>query len=443
MRTAASPPASFSLPLAGSPPRGATLSAVTGALLLAGATFFSNAHLRPHLEGEKVSVDLEDVVRLAIFGACGLYGLVRLPRTIPLFSRSAGLWGLAFCVWATLTVPMAESPVYSLASCMALWCVFLFAPAVLLELGCRRVAQVIFATLTFYLLASWLAYFAWPELGRSEFFLTRQEVRYRMGGLGGAQQMGLMAAWLIGVSLMLRTETGARWKTVAGPIAFAAFTLPFTESRTAMLAAMVIGTLFVWRRFSRAAVAVCGCAAAATACLALVMFQSGWLKLDSAGLDSSLERVSRSGKIEEIYNLTGRTDIWDFVVGEIARSPLIGYGYGCSRYVLARYPGSSSDNFQPLHAHNLWLDVAVATGLIGALLYAGMILQQMIGFFRRPSAMPDIALLLVLVAGNTEPVLFGALPKTHTILWMIALFWRRIEAAYAPEQGSGREASPA
>jgi len=112
---------------------------------------------------------------------------------------------------------------------------------------------------------------------------------------------------------------------------------------------------------------------------------------------------------------------------------VIGYGYGCSRYVLARYPGSSSDNFQPRHAHNLWLDVAVATGLIGVFLYGGMILQQLIGFVRSPSAFPDIALIVVLVAGNTEPVLFGAMPKTHTVLWLIALFWRRFAMPADPE----------
>jgi O-antigen ligase len=150
-------------------------------------------------------------------------------------------------------------------------------------------------------------------------------------------------------------------------------------------------------------------------------------------LDSTLEKVSRSGKIEEIYNLTGRTEVWGFVVDEIARSPVIGYGYGCSRYVLDRYPGSASDDFLPLHAHNLWLDVAVATGLIGVLLYAAMIAQQMVGFVRWPAAFPDMALVLVLVAGNTEPVLFGAMPKTHTVLWMIALVWRGLAASAAPD----------
>lgn len=443
MSATASARSRISFDVAGRRPTALTLSAAVAALLLASATFFSNAHLRPHLQGEKFSIDLEDLLRLAAFGACGLYGLAHLPRTIPLFSRSAGLWGLAFCVWATVTIPMAGSPTYALASCAALWCTFLFAPAVLLELGSRRVVLTIYATLIFYMLASWLAYFAWPELGRSEFFLSTQEVKYRVGGLGGAQQLGLMAAWLIGFSLMLRTEGGARWPAVLGPIGLAAFTLPFTESRTSMLAAMAIVLMFVWRRFSRMAVVLGGCAAVVAGSLTLLMFQSGLLKLDSAGLDSSLEKVSRSGKIDEIYNLTGRTEVWDFVVGEIAHSPLIGYGYGCERYVLARYPGSSSDNFQPRHAHNLWLNVAVGTGLIGALFYSGMILQQLAGFFRWPSAMPDMALILVLVAGNTEPILFGPLPKTHTVLWMIALFWRRIATAITPAPGSGREAIPA
>ncbi len=334
MSTAASRRSAITFDAVRRHPRALTLSAAMGALLLAGATFFSNAHLRPHLEGEKFSIDFEDLLRLAAFGACGLYGLAQLPRTIPFFSRSAGLWGLAFCVWTMVTIPMSASQTYALASCAALWCTFLFAPAVLLELGSRRVVLTIYGTLIFYMAASWLAYFAWPELGRSEFFLSPRDVKYRVGGLGGAQQLGLMAAWLIGFSLLLHTEGGARWRTVAAPIGLAVFTLPFTESRTSMLAAMAISLLFVWRRFSRMAVVLGGCAAVVAGSLALLMFQSGLLKLDAAGLDSSLEKVSRSGNIEEIYNLTGRTEVWDFVLGEIADSPLIGYGYGCERYVL-------------------------------------------------------------------------------------------------------------
>ncbi len=85
----------------------------------------------------------------------------------------------------------------------------------------------------------------------------------------------------------------------------------------------------------------------------------------------------------------------------------------------------------------------MGTGLIGALLYSGMILQQLSGFFRWPSAFPDMALILVLVAGNTEPVLFGPLPKTHTVLWMIALFWRRMGTTISPESVSGGEAASA
>lgn len=443
MTTAAPAFSRYSLPAARTPARSISLSVALGALLLASATFFSMANLRAHVDGEKFSIDFEDLLRLAICGACGLYGLAHLPKTIPYFSRSAALWGLAFCVWATLTIPLAESPSYALAGCLALWCMFLFAPAVLLELGGRRIVQTLLVTLVVYMLASWAAYFAWPELGRSEFRMSQQESTFRMGGLGGAQQMGLMAAWLVGMALTMRAEGGARWRAVLGPLALAAITLPFTQSRTAMLVALAVASLFVWRRFSRLAVLVGGCAAVVAACLMLLLFQSGLLKLDAAGLDDSLSKVSRSGKIEEIYNLTGRTEVWDFVVDEITRSPALGYGYGCSRYVLARYPGSSSDDFQPRHAHNLWLDIAVATGLIGMLVCAGMALQQLAGMVRSPSALPDLTLIFVLVAGLTEPLLFGAMPKTHTVIWLIALFWRSFGATVEPESISGQEAAPA
>ena len=214
-----------------------SLTDVAGPGQLAPAGIILNAKHHPPVDGESFSVDFEDLLRLAICGGCGLYGLAKLPRTFACFANSAGVWGLLFCTWATCTVPMAESLVHSTAGCLALWCLLLFGPAVLSELGGRRVALTILATLVVYLVASWLAYLFYPALGASEFRLSSQEIKYRVGGLGGAQQLGLMAAWTIGLSLLLRTEGAVRWRSVLGPIALALFTLPFTESRTAMLVA--------------------------------------------------------------------------------------------------------------------------------------------------------------------------------------------------------------
>lgn len=78
-----------------------------------------------------------------------------------------------------------------------------------------------------------------------------------------------------------------------------------------------------------------------------------------------------------LYRLTGRADIWNGVLEGIAARPLLGYGYGgfwhgidgpsamVIRSVYGYVPVDIT-GFIPEHAHNMVLEVALATGFIGA-----------------------------------------------------------------------------
>jgi O-antigen ligase len=115
--------------------------------------------------------------------------------------------------------------------------------------------------------------------------------------------------------------------------------------------------------------------------------------------------------------------LWQFTIEKIGRSPWLGYGYGCPRFVL-----KDSDAFATWHAHNLILNVALATGIIGAVLVGltlgGMILSAVI----QPNVVADVILVMVLATSLTDVSLFDPIPGAFSTLWLIALFWRPMAA---------------
>jgi len=66
---------------------------------------------------------------------------------------------------------------------------------------------------------------------------------------------------------------------------------------------------------------------------------------------------TRSGSMEEVTSLTGRTHIWPIVIDYFFESPLFGYGTGSSRYILPKLT-------KVTHAHNLWLQILLEGGIV-------------------------------------------------------------------------------
>ena len=130
--------------------------------------------------------------------------------------------------------------------------------------------------------------------------------------------------------------------------------------------------------------------------------------------------ISRSGNSDEIQNLTGRTEVWEDAWEKTIAAPWLGYGYGCSRFLMN---SETSTDFVPNHAHNLLLNTALCIGFPGAALLLMNILAMLWRRFAA-RALCLIATTFVIVAGITEPVLYGPMPRSHTVLWLMALFWQ-------------------
>jgi O-antigen ligase len=131
-------------------------------------------------------------------------------------------------------------------------------------------------------------------------------------------------------------------------------------------------------------------------------------------LVANLERLS--GTTEELTEgtLTNRTLIWAETLDVFWSSPMIGVGAGATRHVLA-----SRDFGRPVVAHNAFLAVAAATGVVGFLLFLSAMSVAAIGALLAPPAYRPF--LLVLVA----TLLVAMLPisvETRKSTWFVLVF---------------------
>jgi O-antigen ligase len=387
-----------------------------GALLLAAALFLNEAVFRI-IDVEQFRFDWQIAMRLSVCLACGLYGLLHWPQVRSEIGRFPGAWVTLLAAWALVTVPAAINVPYAAASWAALVCMILFAPAVLRQLGGRRVLLTVLVTLTLFVACCWVVYFAVPQFGRTGFTMPDLEVVYRFGGLASANATGRVCALWIALLLVAGMQRCVRWRVLLPLLGVGLVTLVLTNTRTAMIAGGAAVALLVLRRVPRGGMKTLGLAAIGGVALAGLALSLGLVQFDP---DSLLASFSRAGNAEEAYTLTGRTPLWEYTAEQIAESPLVGCGYACTRFVLIH-----GEHTAVPHAHNQVLNVALSCGLVGGLLMVMMFLAQLRHLLFRGELLPDAVTVFVLIGGIADCMAFTPIPDACTLIWLLAVFWRQ------------------
>jgi O-antigen ligase len=287
---------------------------------------------------------------------------------------------------------------------------FLPAPAIraLVDMVARVLGSMVVASVAFSL--------AFPHLALA------QEVagagRYS-GLFGSPNSAGGVAGLALVINLAWlawRPAGSSRWG-VAAAIAFvvaSAAMMLLSGSRNAMLslgvAALVIGAIR-WPRVWWAMLAAAAVAVIVVSTLDL------WGRIG----DTVVGLLSRQRHGFDVRNLTGRLEIWDFVVGRWLDSPWIGHGLGGSRTVIsegfANFWGKSTGT-----AHNALLECLLDLGLVGAALlfsYVGWVAVHAVRAVRtgvRGSLVDNLALpvmAFVVTFGIVEKS-FAGTPSTAT-----------------------------
>jgi O-antigen ligase len=371
----------------------------------------------PSIEPETFSVDFQTLLREVVCAAMGIYGLANLKYTQHQFFRMPGAWGTLFAIWATISVFFSISFMYSAAAVFSLWCVMLFVPAILARLGGRATLETLLTGLLLYVGVNWSFYFAIPSMGQSAFVMPNGEMTYRFGN--DAQQLGLQVAWATGLLLALTFAHLRSWRTTLVILPILGVTLLLTQSRTAMLATAASVSVVIWQALKVRQRWLSIALAVAVTLVGLILLAVDIVDVDADRLASA---VSRSGDVDELTTMTGRASIWEGALEKIGESPIVGWGFAASRFAL----DDGRPEFIADHAHNLWLNIALCLGAIGVFLLLAMIIHLLVGTIRHPCPLPAMALAVILLASISEPLLYGPMPRSHMVIWIIALFWQQM-----------------
>lgn len=129
------------------------------------------------------------------------------------------------------------------------------------------------------------------------------------------------------------------------------------------------------------------------------------------GLEANLERLQ--GTLDEIETgtLTGRTVIWDAGLEAFFDSPVVGNGYASFSAAVEPRLGRGRG------AHNAYLSVAVGTGIIGLLLFIGIIIVVIFGVFATPARRIEY---LVVIAALLVGMIPANIENTKSVWFLLA-----------------------
>ena len=331
--------------------------------------------------------------------------------TVPVWAALvivASMWSLVIVIinrvtWRALPIPLvallgwwAITPVWSpyattsLVMLLSVLLGVLFGLAItsaipvdeLVRQSALSLRLILFGSILFELSVALVGHPVYP-VGFSETSATPIEMAWSRGLLfsagriqglvGNANVLGMLGLVLLIIGLW-RVYASRQWRTVsvldaALAIAIIARTMSATVTVTLVALAVILGLTALarrnglwWRIGLGGAVAVIGGA--------MVAAMSQWAAV-----------VALLGKSPD---LTHRFDIWSAVVDRIAEKPILGSGF------VGWWPNwdqwfaiHAVDGIPMSQAHNVWLDLAMQSGLVGALLFAVTLIITLWNLWRK------------------------------------------------------------
>lgn len=302
--------------------------------------------------------------------------------------------GAALLLYLLANAAIAVQPATSLVEVTSNIAVFLYFYTVQRLMGPRNLINILIAGCFALCCLSIVFYLASPQVGRMSDWVNGAFIpTSRLQGVfGTANAAG--AAGAIGV-MLTALMSGIAWRRPLFIVLVAPMLFCLVASNNRMsIAAMGAGFLYVYLRrgsFGLKAALVILIAAL----VAIVMATFG---------DAILAGVSRSGSVDEITSGTGRTRIWAVVLDLWTQRPLFGYGAGSAKFILPVHPLLFE---AAAHAHNLYLNVLFAGGLVGLGLFLTAVVTAMRAAWQSGLHSVIALILFLLIYGITEPTIGG------------------------------------
>lgn len=314
-----------------------------------------------------------------------------------------------FGLWCLLGSALSVTPVYSAGAALAWLGLWVLAVVLASALTPRQGAMVLAAALAAAMVLSLALLAVAPAWALTP--MDNGRVLRLSGIFASPNNLGRAAALVLLLALLLLPgqRRAAAWPWLLAA-ALGAAGLWLSDNRGSMAALAAALAVVLLGRRPLAALALAAVALAA----GLLLAAAPWA-LEALGL-----LVSRSGRLDELSTLTGRTEIWAASWRLIEQAPWLGHGYASSRELL---PAAWDDGWgwTTTSAHNLWLQAWLTTGALGLALVLAAQLAWLWQALRRPLPLRDAVVVLVLVVGVLEAGALGPSVNLMSFVWMWAM----------------------
>jgi O-antigen ligase len=374
------------------------------------AVFLIDATFRRREFADK-SVDYQIMMKVGLWIAMAVVSLVHIRRWASVLVIPSNIPWILFLSWLCVTAAVSEVPAYSAMTSFSIYSFALFCAFIFHTYDRVEVFAVMTASMVVFSVVSIIVYFVVPDLGHFIYWDNGERfLSARLSGIAGsANNAGRLAAFgliLVGINFREFRKLHPLFVPVSVPVM--TVTLLMTNSRTSL--AMVIAILFCvyalnWRRFYLLMLM-----GSLTLFLAIVLIPAG---------DQIFAVISRSGNIEEVSSMTGRTNIWHAVLELSAERPWAGYGYASSIFVLPE--NERLVGFSVGHAHNLILQLLLTTGWTGVILFTVAVLSVGLRAAYTRDWMVLALLAVVILNGVTEASGFTTLANILSLAFTIAI----------------------
>ena len=329
---------------------------------------------------------MERQIALPLMCAVAAFLLWRLPRR----GRLVGPLGSALLIllgWVAMSVLWSEDPSVTGKR------LIVFALDAFLAYTVARVFSVMEMALWGFITTGTVALIAlYVDLVQQGIF-SLFNPDYRFAGVmqPNYQAMNLVVCILCGLTVILYRCQAMR--TIAPLLALAVALLYLTRSRLSAAVCLMLAAVLVFRVARERMTAVTRVMlllAGLTLVLPAVIYFAGQ---NAGGAAQSVFMMGRSDT-ENTSSLSNRAPLWRELWESVEDRPWLGYGYGAFWTAPRLNRVSLDQGWIVPHAHNTYLDETLSLGLVGVLLYAGVLWGSAWIAWRRYRAAPDPASLL-------------------------------------------------
>ena len=366
------------------------------------------------------NVDIQVFIRLFVLGACFMLCLPFYKQFVRMILAFPSFFHVLLLVYLLVVTLLPHSiNFYSIYALLTLFMLFYVMSIFVAQLGIDRAIYYYVLGIGVFCLVSILLYYISPDIGRYSFWYNDELFQgTRMSGISGhPNTLGFMTASALIGALHLVLKHYRVNKIFYFFVPLILFCLVLTNSRTSMASLILMFGLYASLHFRLFSVAfILGIIGALVLVLAL--------EFSPNILNDVLTGMSRSGNVDEITSLTGRSHIWDQVFIFIEQRPVLGWGYGTIGDVL--YAHRYEVGFHVGQAHNIFLQILFSGGVIGPFIYIiGYVFSIFIAVLKalrlNRTAFELCILLYILLSGMTETIILSNVANNAYLVFSMCI----------------------